>query len=176
MPKQKSKQAKKPKLNAQTIIEELKAPALMAVGLIGGNFAGKMIDKAVPVDETATGFQAKALIKPLVQLTAGLGGAIFLKDKNIKLIAGGIAISGVASSVKVFLKKDILSGLGDVNLGETVQKVFREPVNLSIGPYNPDLPALSAPSEPIQEIPIEEIPLSMGELSDYQEVQEIQIL
>ena len=166
----------KAKLDAKTIIEELKTPGLIILGMVGGNMAGKLIDKAVKVDETATGFQAKALVKPIVQISAGVGGALFLKDKNLKLVASGVAASGIASTVKVFLKKDILQGLTNfAGLGESdpINQVFREPVNLSIEPYNPELPQL--PPAQIAEIPVES-EFSGNELGEYTEVKEVQIL
>ena len=166
----------KPKLNAKTVFEELKTPGLIIIGMIGGNLAGKLIDKALPIDETATGFQAKALIKPILQISAGIGGAIFLKDKNLKLIAGGVAASGIASTVKVFLKKDILSGLGDFNIADPLKRIFRDPINLAIAPYNPELPVLNETNSDLRTIEIESAPTDMGELADYEEVQEVQIL
>ncbi len=166
----------KPKLNAKSVIEELKTPGLIIIGMIGGNLAGKLIDKAIPIDETATGFQAKALVKPILQISAGIGGAIFLKDKNLKLIAGGVAASGIASTVKVFLKKDILSGLGDFNIADPLKRVFRDPINLAIAPYNPELPVLNESNSDLRTIEIESAPTDMGELADYEEVQEVQIL
>lgn len=166
----------KPKLNAKSVIEELKTPGLIIIGMIGGNLAGKLIDKAIPIDETATGFQAKALVKPILQISAGIGGAIFLKDKNLKLIAGGVAASGIASTVKVFLKKDILSGLGDFNIADPLKRVFRDPINLAIAPYNPELPVLNETNSDLRTIEIESAPTDMGELADYEEVQEVQIL
>ena len=166
----------KAKLNAKTVLEELKTPGLIILGMVGGNMAGKLIDKAMPVDENATGFQAKSLVKPIVQITAGIGGAILLKDKNMKLIASGVAASGIASTVKVFLKKDILSGFGDFNISDPMKRVFRDSINLAIAPYNPDLPALSEHREDYNTIPIESSPTSVGELADYQEIQEVQIL
>ena len=166
----------KPKLNAKSVIEELKTPGLIIIGMIGGNLAGKLIDKAIPIDETATGFQAKALVKPILQISAGIGGAIFLKDKNLKLIAGGVAASGIASTVKVFLKKDILSGLGDFNIADPLKRIFRDPINLAIAPYNPELPVLNESNSDLRTIEIESAPTDMGELADYEEVQEVQIL
>ena len=166
----------KPKLNAKSVIEELKTPGLIIIGMIGGNLAGKLIDKALPIDETATGFQAKALIKPILQISAGIGGAIFLKDKNLKLIAGGVAASGIASTVKVFLKKDILSGLGDFNIADPLKRIFRDPINLAIAPYNPELPVMNETNSDLRTIEIESAPTDMGELADYEEVQEVQIL
>jgi hypothetical protein len=174
MSNEKSKTAK-PKLDAKTILDELKTPGLIILGMIGGTMAGKLIDKAMPVDETATGFQVKSLIKPVVQITAGIAGAILLKDKNIKLVASGVAASGITSAVKVFLKKDLLSGLGDYNIADPLKRVFRDPINLAIAPYNPDLPLLPGHEE-IPTIQVENAPLSMGELDDYTEVQEVQIL
>jgi hypothetical protein len=48
----------------------------------------------------------------------------------------------------VFLKKDLLAGLADFSgidgLGEPT--VYREPMNLSVDRYNPDLPMLSSPT------------------------------
>jgi hypothetical protein len=41
-----------------------------------------MIDKVVKVDPEATGFQVKALLKPVVQISAGVGGALFHAECN----------------------------------------------------------------------------------------------
>jgi hypothetical protein len=166
----------KVKLDAKTILDELKTPGLIVLGMIGGSMAGKMIDKVIPVSTTTTGFDAKSLVKPIVLITAGVGGAILLKDKNIKLVAAGVAASGIASTVKVFLKKDILDGLGDFNIKDPLKRVFREPVNLAIAPYNPDLPQLAEHNQDFPTIQVENAPLSMGELNDYQEIQEVEII
>jgi hypothetical protein len=175
----------KAKIDAKSIIEELKTPGLIIVGMVGGNYAGKLIDKVIKVDESATGFQAKALVKPLVQITTGIGGALFLKDQNLKLIASGVAAGGLAGTVKVFLKKDILEGLANfAGLGETDESnkknynhVFREPVKLQIEPYNPDLPELDGQ---IAALPIEtdsEINGTEDELlGEYEQIKEVQIL
>ena len=175
----KKQQMGMPKLDAKTILEELKTPGLIILGMVGGNMAGKLIDKVVKVDPTATGFQVKALAKPIVQITAGLGGTLFLKDKNMRLIASGVAASGIASTVKVFLKKDILQGLTDfAGLGNTlnsVQQVFREPINLNIEPYNPELPNLTVSQ--MEALPIESNEeLSSRDLGEYTEIKEVQIL
>jgi len=180
----KSKEEKNSKLGLGAVLEELKTPGLIILGMVGGNMAGKLIDKVIKVDETATGIQPKAFIKPVVQITAGVGGALFLKDKNLKLIASGIAASGIASSVKVFLKKDILQGLTNfAGLGETaeVKNVFREPINLQIEPYYPNLPALTGGGDEneidgIAKIPVETDDFSGTELGDYTEIKEVQIL
>ena len=165
----------KARLDAKAIIEELKTPGLIILGMVGGNMAGKLIDKAVKVDDTATGFQAKALIKPVIQITAGVGGGLFLKDKNLKLICSGVAASGIASTVKVFLKKDILQGLTNfAGLGEAVNQVFREPLNLSIEPYNPDLPQL--PPSQMAALPVEYESDMSGDLGEYTEIKSVEIL
>jgi uncharacterized membrane protein len=165
----------KAKLDAQAIIEELKTPGLIILGMVGGNMAGKLIDKAVKVDDTATSFQVKALIKPVIQISAGVGGALFLKDKNLKLICSGVAASGIASTVKVFLKKDILQGLTNfAGLGEAVNQVFREPLNLSIEPYNPDLPQL--PPSQMAALPVEYESDISGDLGEYTEIKSVEIL
>lgn len=168
----KKKNSAKAKLNGKTIINELKTPGLIILGMIGGNMAGKAIDKVLKVDDTTSGFNAKALVKPVVQITAGVGGSILLKNDNLKLIASGVAASGMASAVKVFLKKDLLNGLGNYNISEPLQRVFREPLNLAIAPYNPDLPELPEHNA----MPVEDNSMSGDELTDYQEIQEVQIL
>ncbi len=160
---------KKSKFDVKTVIEELKTPMLVVLGMVGGTFGGKMLDKVIKVDETVEGFQLKSLAKPIIQITTGLGGALLFKDKNLKLIAGGIAASGIASSVKVFLKKDILNGFGDTG----ISRVFSEPINLTIGAYNPELPQFSARTEYMN---VENPENQVGELVEYQEIGEIGIL
>jgi len=131
--------------------DEFKAPLLIVAGVAGGALAGKLIDKVVKADPTAPGFQPKAFIKPVVQLAAGIGGHIFSKNEYVKLIATGVTVTGVLSGTKVVLKKDILQGLAEISgLGapDPVRQVFREPVNLAIEPYNPDLPALPQIASP----------------------------
>lgn len=146
MAKKRSKQSKVSTKNiGAKVLEEAKAPLLIVVGVAGGVLAGKLVDKVVKVDTTATTLKPKALVKPVLQLAAGIGGGIFSKNEYIKLIATGVTVSGVLSTSKIILKKDILQGLSDIaGLGATEQakQVFREPVNLSIEPYNPDLPRL----------------------------------
>ena len=186
MAKEKGQSNAKAKINVTSIIEELKTPGLIIVGMIGGNLAGKMLDKALKIDETATGFSAKAMVKPIVQITAGVGGALFLKDKNLKLIASGVAASGIASTVKIFLKKDVLQGLttfaGLGNSNPDYKQVFREPINLQIEAYNPDLPALQVGAaeeneiDGIATIPIETEEFSGTDLGEYTEIKEVQIL
>ena len=65
----------------------------------------------------------------------------------MKMLATGVGASGLLSGVKVLMKKDLLAGLADFSfsgLGEP--SVYREPLNLSVDRYNPDLPALSSPT------------------------------
>ncbi len=174
MSKSKSSEEKeKSKVTMKTALEDLKGAGLVILGVLGGAMAGKVIDKILPVDETATEFQYKSLVKPVVQLAVGASGAILLKNKNLKLVACGFAATGVVTGVKVFLKKDILNGLGDFNIADPVKRVFRDPINLAIAPYNPELPPLSEHREEIQ---IESAPTTVGELDDYEEIQEVQIL
>ena len=82
------------KIKGKQVLEELKAPALIIVGMIGGNMAGKAIDKVLKVDGTQVGFNPKTLARPVVQLSAGVAGALLLKDENLKLVATGVATSG----------------------------------------------------------------------------------
>lgn len=134
----------KTKISSQAVMEEVKSLALFGGGVIAGSLGGKLIDKALKVDTTQPGFNAKAMVRPVVLLSAGTAGSLMLKDKSMKMFSIGVGASGILSGVKVVLKKDLLNGLADfAGLGEPT-RVFREPVNLSIERYNPDLPALQA--------------------------------
>jgi hypothetical protein len=166
------------KHGATKALEELKVPGLIILGMVGGNMAGKLIDKVIKPDANATGLKnAKNLIRPVIQISAGLAGRILLKNENLKLIATGVAVGGVFSGVKVLLKKDLLAGLTGVNgLGETsddqLQQVFREPLSLAIEPYTPDLPQL--PEAQIAALPVEtESDITGTDLGEYEEVKEI---
>jgi hypothetical protein len=138
------------KLSGQAVMGEIKTLAMLTGGVVIGSVGGKMIDKVLNVDATATGFNVKAMARPIVLLGLGAAGNLMLKDPNMKMLATGVGAAGMLSGVKVFLKKDLLAGLSDFNmsgidgLGEPA--VYREPMNLSIERYNPDLPALSSPT------------------------------
>lgn len=161
-----TKKTNRKKISLASIGKEIKAPALIILGVSGGVQAGKLLDKALKMDEAEEGFQIKKLIKPVVQIAAGLGGAVLLKDENLKLISSGVAASGIASTVQVFLKKSLLNGFGDAGVG----RIFRDnPINLSIGPYNPDLPQLNQ-TEYMQ------VQGPESDLSDYEQVGEVTIL
>lgn len=148
----KTKTKSKTKVSGQAVMDEIKSLALLTGGVVIGSISGKMIDKLLKVDPTITGLNVKAFVRPAALIGAGAAGNIFLKDPNMKLIATGIGASGVLSGVKVVLKKDLLAGLDNFTfngisgfLGEP--SVYREPVNLSVDRYNPDLPALSSSKE-----------------------------
>ncbi|MBT7825957.1 MAG: hypothetical protein HN600_05130 [Bacteroidetes bacterium] len=156
------------KITTNQVLKELKGPALIVLGIAGGSIAGKAIDKALKVDPNKTSFDVKALAKPIVQLSAGIGGALLLKDANMKLVASGVGASGVASSVKVLIKKDILSGfkgLGD-NLA-TARQLLRAQN------YNPNLPELTDGNYQSMQI---EYANSSDNFDEYEEVEETEIL
>jgi|GEM_PF-709150 len=139
------------KLSSQAVMEEVKNLAMLGGGVVLGSVGGRLIDKVLKVDGTETGFNAKAMARPVVLIAAGAAGAVMLKEKNMKLLATGVGAAGVLSGVKVILKKDLLAGLADFSgLGNddtdtaAPTKLFREPVQLAVERYNPDLPALSA--------------------------------
>lgn len=138
---------KKTKISSQAVMGEIKTLAMLTGGVVIGSVGGKMIDKVLNVDASATGFNAKALARPIVLLGVGTAGNLMLKDPNMKMLATGVGASGLLSGVKVLMKKDLLAGLADFSfsgLGEP--SVYREPLNLSVERYNPDLPALSSPT------------------------------
>ena len=132
-------------------MEEVKNLAMLGGGVVLGSVGGRLIDKVLKVDGTETGFNAKAMARPVVLIAAGAAGAVMLKEKNMKLLATGVGAAGVLSGVKVILKKDLLAGLADFSgLGNDDSEMpsapvkVREPVQLAVERYNPDLPALNA--------------------------------
>jgi hypothetical protein len=160
----------KSKVSGKQVLQELKSPALIVVGMIGGNLAGKAIDKVLKVDETQVGFDVKAVAKPVVQLTAGIAGAVLLKDENLKLVATGVAASGVASGVKIMLKKDLLAGFSGLGNGQALSQVRGL---LRAESYNPDLPELSAGEFETYSV---EYPEANEDYNQYEEIQEVEIL
>ncbi len=132
---------------------ELRSLAMISGGMVLGSMTGKAIDKMLKVDETATGFQVKKLIRPLALLGAGVVGSMKLKNPDLKMVSAGVGAAGVVSTVKVVFKKDLLAGLGGSmsGLGEPMS-VYHEPVRM-MEPYEPNLPALSSGSyTPVEDL------------------------
>ena len=76
-------------------MEEVKNLAMLGSGVVLGSVGGRLIDKVLKVDGTATGFNAKAMARPVVLIAAGAAGAVMLKEKNMKLLATGVGAAGV---------------------------------------------------------------------------------
>ena len=120
---------------------EFRSLAMISGGMILGSMGGKAIDKMLKVDDTIPGFQVKKLVRPAALLGAGVLGSLKLKNQDLKMVSAGLGAAGVVSTVKVVLKKDLLSGLDGV-LGEPMS-VYHEPMRM-IEPYEPNLPTLSS--------------------------------
>ena len=140
-------------VSSQAMMGELRSLAMISGGMVLGSMTGKAIDKMLKVDEAATGFQVKKLIRPLALLGAGVVGSMKLKNPDLKMVSAGVGAAGVVSTVKVVLKKDLLEGLGGSmsGLGEPMS-VYHEPVRM-MEPYEPNLPALSSGSyTPVEDL------------------------
>ena len=127
---------------------EIKSLAMVGGGVLLGALGGKAIDKVLKVDETITGFNAKKFAKPAAQLGLGIVGAVKLKDPNLKMLAAGVGATGVVNTVNVITNKNLLAGipgLGNPSLA-VPGSVYEEPMQLSVGKYNPHLPQLNAGS------------------------------
>lgn len=140
-------------VTSQAMMGELRSLAMISGGMVLGSMTGKAIDKMLKVDEAATGFQVKKLIRPLALLGAGVVGSMKLKNPDLKMVSAGVGAAGVVSTVKVVFKKDLLAGLGGSmsGLGEPMS-VYHEPVRV-MEPYEPNLPALSSGSyTPVEDL------------------------
>ena len=101
----------KSKVSGQAVMGEIKTLAMLTGGVVLGSVGEKMIDKVLKVDAAATGFNAKALARPLVLLGVGAAGNLMLKDQNMKLVAPPYGMSPIdfdRLEVSV-LQKDVLS-------------------------------------------------------------------
>jgi hypothetical protein len=111
--------------SVQMLKKEAANPGMYFAGLLASAFAGKAIDKMMPVAANPDGkFQVKAFIKPLLLAAAGTGVAIAGKKKeHLRYLGYGIATGGVVSGAKVILKKDIFGGLGSL-FGDDLQAMM----------------------------------------------------
>jgi hypothetical protein len=129
------------KVTSKAMMGEIRSLAMISGGMILGTIGGKAIDKMLKVDNSLPGFQAKKFVRPISLLGAGILGSIKLQNTDLKMLSAGVGASGVVSTVKVVLKKDLLSGMDGVGNPMTV---YQDPMVHAIESYEPNLPALTA--------------------------------
>jgi len=140
-----SKSKKSSKVNSKAVMEEIKNLALVGAGVVAGSVGGRMVDKVLKVDPAQQGFNAKAMVRPALLIGVGAFGAMKAKNHMMRMLAAGVGASGALSGIKALTKKDLLSGPDGGGLGSSwPTSVYREPLNMSVERYNPDLPMLSA--------------------------------
>ena len=71
---------------------ELRSLAMISGGMVLGSMTGKAIAKMLKVDEAATGFQVKKLIRPLALLGAGVVGSMKLKNQDLGFLMVGLLV------------------------------------------------------------------------------------
>ena len=167
--------------NKKAIMGELRSLAMISAGMIVGSMGGKALDKALKVDDTLPGFQAKKFVRPVALLGAGVLGAVKLKNQDLKMLSAGVGASGVVSTVKVVLKKDILSGLDGTPLAAspelfmpmtTAQSVFIESeTDNYIESYEPNLPVLANYSEQEEYVTSEAGVIVTADSAEYEEIE-----
>ncbi len=167
--------------NKKAIMGELRSLAMISAGMIVGSMGGKALDKALKVDDTLPGFQAKRFVRPVALLGAGVLGAVKLKNQDLKMLSAGVGASGVVSTVKVVLKKDILSGLDGTPLAAspelfmpmtTAQSVFIESeTDNYIESYEPNLPVLANYSEQEEYVTSEAGVIVTADSAEYEEIE-----
>ena len=160
----------------KAMMGELRSLAMISAGLVIGTMGGKAIDKVLKVDDNVPGFQAKKFARPVALLGAGVLGSIKMKNPDLKMLSAGVGASGVVSTVKVVLKKDLLSGglAGNSMNAPTVAPMglYEEPYH-QVEAYTPKLPALPS-SNYLEEEELASV--SMGEaIQDYSDA-EIEII
>lgn len=132
-------------MNSKAMMGELKSLAMISGGMVLGSMGGQALDKALGVDPSLPGMNPKKYVRPAALLGAGIVGSMKLKHPDMKLVAAGVGASGVVSTVKVLLKKDLLAGLtgaaGVSGLGSS-WGVYRDPVRVALDRYEPELPEL----------------------------------
>lgn len=151
---------RKKKVTQKAMLGELRSLAMIGGGMVLGTLGGKAIDKALKVDDSLPGFQVKKLVRPAVQLGAGVVGSLQSTNSDVKMLSAGVGAAGVVSTVKVVLKKDLLNGLG----GAQPLALYNEPPALPSRSYELDLPEL-LPSSP------GERPTASIAATDYEEIE-----
>lgn len=167
--------------NKKAIMGELRSLAMISAGMIAGSLGGKALDKALKVDENLPGFQAKKFVRPVALLGAGVLGTVKLKNQDLKMLSAGVGASGVVSTVKVVLKKDILNGLdGTPQMASpelfmpmtTAQSVFIESeTDNYIESYEPNLPVLANYSEQEEYVTSEAGVIVTADSAEYEEIE-----
>lgn len=155
------------KVSSKAMFGELRSLAMVGSGLVAGSMAGKAIDKMLKVDDTLPGFQPKKLVRPAVQLTAGILGSLKLQNQDLKDVSAGVGASGLLSAVQVVLKKDLLNGVD--GLGQPMS-VYSEPLP-AIAPYEPHLPALASGGAGYADENLSKAYRSGEEVSSYQDAE-----
>ena len=114
-----------------------KTTLLLVGGLVGGKVLSSVASKALNKSAAGAklnglaGFEVSKMITPVVLIAAGIAGNHYLKNEDLKLVATGVAAAGTIDAVSVLIKKDVLTAFGSI-----------EGSQLSIEPYNPELPAI----------------------------------
>jgi len=155
------------KASKKAIMRELRSLAMISAGMVAGSLGGKALDKALKVDESLPGFQAKKFVRPVVQLGAGVLGAVKLKNQDLKMLSAGVGASGVVSTVKVILKKDILNGFEGAHLASAQSVFLDQGYDNYIESYEPILPVLASYSEPVETLTLD----SGDDSSEYENVE-----
>jgi hypothetical protein len=116
-----------------SIVNELKAPALVIAGMVAGKFVGDMADKALKVTRengvaTIDGADAgvKGYIVPGGQVVAGVAGMMLIKEEHVKMFSAGFAANGIYKGANMLAKKDILNGLGSGSMINNVPQNYYE--------------------------------------------------
>ena len=160
-----------PKFSMASVLEAGKAPLLIIGGMVAGNYAAMMANKALKIDETTEGETVKKAIVPLVLIGTGVAGSVFLKNNNLKLVMAGVAGAGLHQGIKVFLKKDIMNLAGIDDLINGLKGFGENQTMLAIEDYLPNLPKLNGEDDD-REVGNIEIQDSMeGIDGSYQEVE-----
>jgi len=136
----------KKKVSQKAVVSELRSLAMISGGMILGSMSTKAVNKVLKVDETIPGMQIKKFVAPVAMLSAGAVGSIKMKNVDVKMLCAGVGASGAMSTAKVFLGKDLLSGLGKPAIG-----IYHAPAGYAQS-FQASLPELSPASSPQAEV------------------------
>lgn len=146
------KQRKTRKANSQAILAEVKNLAVMGAGVVLGAVSGRMVDKVLKTDPSATG--TKALLRPVLMTGLGAYGAATMKHPMVRLLAAGVGASGILAGVKALTKTDILAGMepfsgtGFGSADDVFPGMYNRPADLPMQGYGVGLPELGSEASP----------------------------
>ena len=133
------------------LVKEGAKPVAILLGVAAGTIGANLIAKGFKVEELDPDkFNIKKILAPAIVIASGVATSAFgMKNDFIKNMGYGLISGGTLKGAQVFVKKDLLMGLGKTE--EEQQQILKETEDelqrlIQEGDeFTPELPELQAP-------------------------------